>query len=83
MRIQVLVTATVLALTAAACSPAEDKAPAPALAEWAGRLGASRRSSASPSCARTSPCAGERSASCARIPGTPGLGRASRWLPAR
>ena len=30
MRIQALMTATVLALTATACSPAEDKAPAPA-----------------------------------------------------
>ncbi|MEN5167999.1 DUF3828 domain-containing protein [Brevundimonas pondensis] len=37
MRIQVLVTATVLALTAAACSPAEDKAPAPAEAPLTGR----------------------------------------------
>ena len=37
MRIQVLVTATVLALTATACSPAEDKAPAPAEAPLTGR----------------------------------------------
>ena len=37
MRIQVLVTATVLALTATACSPAEEKTPAPAEAPLTGR----------------------------------------------
>lgn len=37
MRIQLLVTATVLALTVAACSPAEEKAPAPAEAPLTGR----------------------------------------------
>ena len=37
MRARIIMTAAVLALTAAACSPAEDKAPAPAEAPLAGR----------------------------------------------
>jgi len=37
MRVQAMMTATVLALTVAACSPAEEKAPAPAEAPLTGR----------------------------------------------
>jgi len=37
MRVQAIMTAAVLALTAAACSPAEEKAPAPAEAPLSGR----------------------------------------------
>ncbi|MND95504.1 hypothetical protein D3C80_877600 [compost metagenome] len=37
MRVQAMMTAAVLALTAAACSPAEEKAPAPAEAPLSGR----------------------------------------------
>lgn len=37
MRVQAIMTAAVLVLTAAACSPAEEKAPAPAEAPLAGR----------------------------------------------
>ena len=37
MRVQAMMTAAVLALTAAACSPAEEKAPAPAEAPLTGR----------------------------------------------